>query len=86
MSTVTYYHLELERHDVLLAEGLPVESYLDTGNRDAFADPGVVITLHPDFALRQWEAEGCAPLVMAGPKLAAARRRVNAMAAEAACA
>jgi hypothetical protein len=32
--TVIYYHLELPRHDVLLAEGLPAESYLDTGNRD----------------------------------------------------
>ncbi len=30
---VTYYHVELPRHDVILAEGLPAESYLDTGNR-----------------------------------------------------
>src|ERR1019366_10641252 len=35
---VTYWHVELARHDILLAEGLPAESYLDTGNRDAFAD------------------------------------------------
>src|SRR5580658_1153527 len=28
---VTYYHVELPAHDVILAEGLPVESYLDTG-------------------------------------------------------
>jgi hypothetical protein len=33
---VAYYHVELERHDVILAEGLPCESYLDTGNRAAF--------------------------------------------------
>ncbi len=31
-----YYHVELDRHDVILAEGLPVESYLDTGNRHVF--------------------------------------------------
>ena len=86
MSTVTYYHVELARHDVLLAEGLPVESYLDTGNRAAFGDAGGLITLHPDFALRQWEAEGCAPLVFTGPTLAAARRRVNTIANGAACA
>jgi hypothetical protein len=36
---VTYWHVELPTHGVLLAEGLPVESYLDTGNRPAFADP-----------------------------------------------
>src|ERR1019366_700567 len=27
---VTYYHVELPRHAVILAEGLTVESYLDT--------------------------------------------------------
>lgn len=29
---VTWHHLELATHDVILAEGLPCESYLDTGN------------------------------------------------------
>jgi hypothetical protein len=37
---VTYWHLELARHDILLAEGLPTESYLDTGNRHAFDAEG----------------------------------------------
>ena len=36
VDAVTYYHLELAAHDVVLAEGLPCESYLDTGNRAAF--------------------------------------------------
>ncbi len=35
---VTYVHVELAAHAVLLAEGLPAESYLDTGNRAAFDD------------------------------------------------
>jgi len=35
---VGYHHIELEQHDVVLAQGLPAESYLDTGNREAFAD------------------------------------------------
>jgi hypothetical protein len=30
---VTYFHVELSAHGVLIADGLPVESYLDTGNR-----------------------------------------------------
>jgi hypothetical protein len=34
---VTYWHLELPAHDAVLAEGLPCESYLDTGNRAAFS-------------------------------------------------
>jgi len=29
---ISYFHVELAEHSVLLAEGLPVESYLDTGN------------------------------------------------------
>ncbi len=33
---VHYFHVELARHDILLAENLPCESYLDTGNRADF--------------------------------------------------
>jgi Hint domain len=36
---ITYLHIELEAHDVLLAEAMPCESFLDTGNRGAFAPP-----------------------------------------------
>lgn len=37
---VTYWHVELPVHDLVLAEGLPCESYLDTGNRAAFTGSG----------------------------------------------
>jgi autotransporter passenger strand-loop-strand repeat protein len=70
---VTYWHVELPLHDVLFAEGLPAESYLDTGNRGAFANGGGVVMLHPDFALRVWEAQACAPLVVEGAGAVAAR-------------
>ena len=49
---VTYWHVELPQHDILLAEGLPCESYLDTGNRGAFENGAGPTMLHPDFALR----------------------------------
>jgi hypothetical protein len=39
---ITYWHVELPRHEVLLAEGLACESYLDTGNRAVFEDRGAV--------------------------------------------
>ena len=43
---IRYFHVELDRHDILLAEGLPAESYLDTGNRGGFADPpGITMAL-----------------------------------------
>jgi len=50
MASVTYFHVELPLHDVVLAEGLPCESYLDSGDRANFANGGPVVTLHPDFA------------------------------------
>jgi hypothetical protein len=46
---VTYYHVELGRHDVLLAEGLPAETYLDTGNGTMFEISGQPLTLHPNL-------------------------------------
>jgi hypothetical protein len=75
---VSYWHVELPRHDILLAEGLECESYLDTGNRGAFANGGGAVMLHPEFAppekaLRVWEAEACAALVRDGAELEAAR-------------
>ena len=66
---VTYYHVELARHAVMLAEGLTVESYLDTGDHRRFANTGAVTSLHPDFSARTWELEGCAELVQSGPIL-----------------
>jgi hypothetical protein len=50
----------------VLAERLPVESFLDTGNRVAFANRGTLVAAFPDFELRVWEAEACAPLVVTG--------------------
>ena len=79
---VTYWHVELERHDVLLAEGVPAESYLDTGNRTGFAEAGAFQELHPDFRPRHW-AETCAPLVQDGPALEAVKARLLRRAREA---
>jgi hypothetical protein len=81
---IAYRHVELEEHAVILAEGLPVESYLDIGDRTNF-DCNGTIRLHPDFAAHPtpdaaltWETKGAAPLVLAGPRLAAARAIVTA--------
>jgi collagen type I alpha len=78
VAEVTYYHVELSRHDVLLAEGLPCESYLDTGNRAAFENGGTVVSAHPDFARAIWRVRACAPLVCEGPRLAATKATLAA--------
>ena len=64
-TSVHYFHVELSSHSVLYAEGTPAESYLDTGNRDAFANAGEATQLHPNFATNvegRTRAMACAPL------------------------
>jgi hypothetical protein len=82
VDAVTYYHIELPRHHVLLAEGLPAEFYLDVGDRDNFENAAGPIALHADFTRRRsdaalmWEARGCAPLVVTGHVVASVRARL----------
>ena len=68
-AAIHYYHVELDRHAVMLAEGLAAESYLDTGNRAMFANAGLALVLHPDCSvnagLKCWETDACAPLTVA---------------------
>jgi hypothetical protein len=70
---VTYHHIEFREHDVLLAEGLPAESFLDMRDGSNYANRPGPTRLYPDFSARMWEAFGCAWLVVTGPELAAAR-------------
>ena len=83
MDQVVYFHIELDEHDLLLAEGILAESYLDAGDRANFLDGAETERLHPDFASRAdgtaalWETAGCAPLVLHGARLDAARRMVR---------
>jgi autotransporter passenger strand-loop-strand repeat protein len=70
---VTYYHIELPQHDVVLAQGLPTESFLAMNDRSDYANGPGPVRLHPDFSVRMWEAFGCAPLIVTGPELEAAR-------------
>ena len=78
---IDYYHVELPRHGVLLANGLPVESFLDVNeNRAFFANGAGPTALHPNLTALAWEANGCAPLVVTGPELDAVRDFVGSLA------
>ena len=79
VESITYYHLELLSHDAVLAEGVAAETYLDTGTRAYFDARGAAL-VDPDFATRVHEAEGCAPLMVTGPRVEAVRRRLAARA------
>jgi collagen type I/II/III/V/XI/XXIV/XXVII alpha len=83
---VRYFHVELPRHAIILAEGLTVESYLDTGDRANFHQGDATIRLFPDFAAKPettllWETHGAARLVLSGPDLETARRTLARLAA-----
>jgi hypothetical protein len=66
-TAVDYYHVELDRHAILLAEGLPAESYIDTGNSGFFANSEAPLVLHPDLTDESGyptrEAGSCEPFV-----------------------
>jgi hypothetical protein len=70
---VTYHHIELAEHDVVLAEGIPAETFLDSGNRKMFE--GDAVQLHPDFASDR-EDRSCAKLLLEGPVLMAIRQKL----------
>jgi subtilisin family serine protease len=44
VEAIDYFHIELPRHDLLLAEGLPVESYLPRGQHEFMGCAPLVVT------------------------------------------
>jgi collagen type I alpha len=75
---VTYFHIELPCHAIVLAEGLPAESYLDTsGSR--FDRP--LIARGVDTVLI-WETQAAAPLCVTGPALDRVRQMLAARAVD----
>jgi len=78
---VEYWHVELESHDILLAEGLPAESYLDVGNRTGFVNGGDYLEAYPDFMPKQ-ESESCVPVVKEGPVIERTKTALLARAQE----
>jgi hypothetical protein len=71
---VTYYHVELPTHNVIYAEGLPAESYLDDNNKSIFitdTGPASNVTMidpeMPQLTSKEiWETKGFAKVVRKG--------------------
>src|SRR5262249_46615170 len=62
--SVVIYHVELDTHDVLIADGAPAESYRDDGNRRQFQNVNPAWDHAP-------APPPCAPIVTNGPVVAA---------------
>ncbi len=77
---VTYWHVELPAHGLLVAEGAVSESYFDDGNRRQFDNYGIA-TLFKDFASDRangkYAEAACYPLLQEGALLERIRLRLN---------
>jgi hypothetical protein len=70
-----YFHVELDTHDILFAEGAAAESYVDCDNRLIFANAADYARLYPDEESARWAF--CALRLAAdSPELAAIRDRM----------
>ena len=80
---VTYFHVELESHDLLLSENLATESYMEMGNRGFFADGGDIVALYavPDARPVATHADFCRPFHETGALVESVRERLAARAA-----
>ncbi len=77
-ASVTYWHVELDAHDILLAEGLAAESYLDWGDRPFFTEGSDHALHNPDFVVPGLSAR-CRPVAVDGPVVEAERARLSAV-------
>jgi ELWxxDGT repeat protein len=66
--TVSFFHVELDAHDVLIADGAPAESYRDDGNRWLFGNASTGWGMPPKPA--------CAPVLTGGERVDALWRRL----------
>ena len=66
MEEIEYFHIELDSHDGMFAEGLPIETYLEADNRQAYDNAAEYEALYPgdDPRLQQPCAKIDIPLVV----------------------
>ena len=71
---IRYFHLELDSHDILLAEGAAAESFVDCDSRGMFHNAAE----YDGTPTARWRF--CAPRLESGPQLEAIRARIDARA------
>jgi hypothetical protein len=70
-SDIEYFHIELDEHDVIFAEGAPAETFVDCDNRNMFHNAQEFDRLYPDAEGLTWDF--CAPRIAGGDELARIR-------------
>ena len=87
VDSITYYHVELPKHSVILAQGLPAETYLDSDNRAFFisadqpanVEPLQTVEFSENYGRDLYLANCYAPFVTEGPVLEAIQEKLLAM-------
>lgn len=83
LEEIHYFHLELDSHDVIFAEGAPSETYLDDYNRSMFHNALEFAMLYPGERPARFP-EYCAPRIEDGWDLESVRNRLCGLAQSAA--
>jgi hypothetical protein len=75
VESVEYFHIELDSHDVLIAEGALSESFIDDDSRGMFHNAHEYRSLYSDAAAGA--AQYCAPRLDHGYEIEEVRRRIG---------
>jgi len=75
VETVEYFHIELDSHDVILAEGAASETFIDDDSRGMFHNAHEYRALYPDADVDP-DAQYCAPRLSDGYEMEATRDRI----------
>ena len=78
---ISYWHVELESHDILVANNLPAESYLAMANRGGFEELRGLLPTQVEGRERTHE-DFCRPVITEGPTFDFVRQRLVARAEE----
>ena len=87
VDSITYYHIELPKHTVIFAQGLPAETYLDSDNRQFFisadqpanVEPLQAVEFSENYGRDLYLANCYAPFVTEGPVLEAIQEKLMGM-------
>ncbi len=79
VDTIAYWHVELESHDILIANDLPAESRLVIRNRSGLDEPLGLPAVHAE-GREQTHAGSCRPVMTEVQTLDFVRQRLNARA------
>ncbi len=77
---VDYFHIELESHDVIFAEGVEAETFIDNDSRTMFQNVADYFALYPGEGKRRRAKKSFAPRRDEGFEIEAARQNIAARA------